>query len=150
MGNHDRNRTASRFPGRSDQMTMLAMILPGVAVTYYGEEIGMVDKTDITWTDTKDPAGCNAGKDKYKSRSRDPVRTPYQWNFSKNAGINHTKLQIYLYLKISLPLSHTHTHTHARARARAHTCRELKTSVRELKKKCVTREFFNVKNHSDF
>jgi len=100
MGNHDRNRTASRFPGRSDQMTMLAMILPGVAVTYYGEEIGMVDKTDITWTDTKDPAGCNAGKDKYKSRSRDPVRTPYQWNFFKNAGINYVKLQIYLYFKI--------------------------------------------------
>ncbi|XP_024888298.1 alpha-glucosidase-like [Temnothorax curvispinosus] len=88
MGNHDRNRTASRFPGRADQMTMLAMILPGVAVTYYGEEIGMVDKMDISWTDTQDPQACNAGKDKYKSRSRDPVRTPYQWNFSTNAGFS--------------------------------------------------------------
>ncbi|KYN39395.1 putative maltase H [Trachymyrmex septentrionalis] len=36
MRNHDRNRTASRFPRRTDQMTMLAMILPGMAVTYYG------------------------------------------------------------------------------------------------------------------
>ncbi|KAL6256798.1 hypothetical protein P5V15_011737 [Pogonomyrmex californicus] len=88
MGNHDRNRTASRFPGRADQMTMLAMILPGVAVTYYGEEIGMVDKMDISWEDTQDPQACNAEKDKYKSRSRDPVRTPYQWDPSKNAGFS--------------------------------------------------------------
>lgn len=89
MGNHDRNRTASRFPGRADQMTMLAMILPGVAVTYYGEEIGMIDKTDITWEETQDPSACNAGKEKYQSRSRDPVRTPFQWNFQYNAGFSN-------------------------------------------------------------
>jgi glycosidase len=92
MGNHDRNRTASRFPGRADQMTMLAMILPGIAVTYYGEEIGMFDKTDISWEDTQDPQACNAGKEKYKSRSRDPVRTPFQWhNENKNAGARPDK-----------------------------------------------------------
>ncbi|KAL6428415.1 hypothetical protein ACFW04_008591 [Cataglyphis niger] len=85
MGNHDNNRTASRYPGRADQMTMLAMILPGVTVTYYGEEIGMVDKTDISWEDTQDPQACIAGKDKYQSRSRDPARTPFQWNFHHNA-----------------------------------------------------------------
>lgn len=90
MGNHDRSRTASRFPGRADQMTMLAMILPGVAVTYYGEEIGMVDKTDISWEDTKDPQGCMAGIERYQNRSRDPARTPFQWNFDLNAG---TKLR---------------------------------------------------------
>lgn len=94
MGNHDRNRTASRFPGRADQMTMLAMILPGVAVTYYGEEIGMIDKTDITWEETQDPSACNAGKEKYQSRSRDPVRTPFQWNFQYNAGIYTTMKNI--------------------------------------------------------
>lgn len=89
MGNHDRNRTASRYPGRADQMTMLAMILPGVAVTYYGEEIGMVDKMDISWEDTKDPQACNAGKERYQSRSRDPARTPFQWNFHRNAGFSN-------------------------------------------------------------
>nr|XP_012224668.1 PREDICTED: maltase 1-like [Linepithema humile] len=88
MGNHDRARTASRFPGRADQMTMLAMILPGVAVTYYGEEIGMVDKSDISWEDTQDPQGCNAGRDKYAARSRDPARTPFQWNNKQNAGFS--------------------------------------------------------------
>lgn len=87
MGNHDRSRTESRYPGRGDQMTMLAMILPGVAVTYNGEEIGMVDKSDISWEDTQDPQGCNAGKDKYKLHSRDPNRTPFQWDNSLNAGM---------------------------------------------------------------
>ncbi|XP_063995478.1 maltase 1-like [Diachasmimorpha longicaudata] len=88
MGNHDRPRTESRYPGRGDQMTMLAMILPGVTVTYYGEEIGMIDKTDITYEETQDPAGCSAGRDKYKEKSRDPNRTPMQWDNSTNAGFN--------------------------------------------------------------
>ncbi|XP_020278781.1 maltase 1-like [Pseudomyrmex gracilis] len=88
MGNHDRSRTASRYPGRGDQMTMLEMILPGVAVTYNGEEIGMLDKRDISWEDTKDPQACNAGKDKYQSQSRDPNRTPFQWDGTINAGFN--------------------------------------------------------------
>lgn len=86
MGNHDRSRTASRYPGRGDQMTMLEMILPGIAVTYNGEEIGMLDKSDISWEDTQDPQACNAGRDKYQSRSRDPNRTPFQWDATKNAG----------------------------------------------------------------
>lgn len=86
MGNHDKPRTESRYPGRSDQMTMLAMILPGVAVTYYGEEIGMIDKSDISFNDTQDPVGCSAGPDKYKQHSRDPERTPMQWDNSTNAG----------------------------------------------------------------
>jgi len=106
MGNHDRNRTASRFPGRADQMTMLAMILPGIAVTYYGEEIGMLDKTDISWENTQDPQACNAGKEKYKSRSRDPVRTPFQWhNKNKNAGMRPDKPESYPCFRInSFPL----------------------------------------------
>ncbi|XP_011307784.1 maltase 1 [Fopius arisanus] len=89
MGNHDNSRTESRYPGRGDQMTMLAMILPGVTVTYNGEEIGMVDKTDISFNDTQDPQGCNAGPDKYQLVSRDPNRTPMQWNDDINAGFNN-------------------------------------------------------------
>lgn len=89
LGNHDRSRTPSRYPNREIQMTMLPMILPGIAVTYYGEEIGMVDKKDISWEDTQDPQACNAGKDKYQSRSRDPNRTPFQWNGGKNAGFSN-------------------------------------------------------------
>lgn len=85
MGNHDRKRTATRFPGKADQMTILEMILPGVAVTYYGEEIGMEDRPNITWEETQDPAGCNAGDD-WEQHTRDPNRTPMQWDDTKNAG----------------------------------------------------------------
>jgi len=85
LGNPDNRRVASRFPGRLDQMTMLSMILPGMTLTYNGDEIGMVD-TDISWKDTQDPEACNAGKDHYVTISRDPERTPFQWNAEKNAG----------------------------------------------------------------
>lgn len=87
MGNHDNARVETRYPQRGDQMIMLEMILPGVAVTYYGEEIGMVDKSDISYADTKDPQACNAGPGRYQSQSRDPDRTPFQWDNSTNAGI---------------------------------------------------------------
>lgn len=86
MGNHDNPRVYSRYPGRGDQMTMLSMVLPGLAVTYNGDEIGMVDKRDISWKDTKDPAACNVGEQRYAAASRDPERTPFQWDATKNAG----------------------------------------------------------------
>jgi alpha-glucosidase len=86
MGNHDRSRIATRYAGRTDQMTILAMILPGVAVTYYGEEIGMEDNTNITWKETKDPQACNIGLEHFQERTRDPNRTPFQWDATKNSG----------------------------------------------------------------
>ena len=54
-------------------------------MTYYGEEIGMTERY-ISWEDTVDPQGCLAGKANYLSISRDPVRTPFQWNNSVSAG----------------------------------------------------------------
>ncbi|EFN63688.1 Maltase 1 [Camponotus floridanus] len=106
MGNHDKSRTASRYPGRGDQMIMLEMILPGIAVTYNGEEIGMLDKRDISWEDTQDPQACNAGKDKYQNLSRDRNRTPFQWDATKNAGFskaNHTWLPVHEnYIELNL------------------------------------------------
>lgn len=94
LSNHDNPRVASRFPGWSDQMTMLSMILPGIAVTYYGDEIAMVDKRDISWEDTQDPEACNAGKENYTSVSRDPERTPFQWDTTKNAGTKNVTIQL--------------------------------------------------------
>ncbi|XP_011178629.1 maltase 2 isoform X2 [Zeugodacus cucurbitae] len=89
MGNHDNMRMATRFgPKRVDAMHMLMMTLPGVAVTYNGEEIGMQDYRDISWEDTVDPPARNVGREKYKDVSRDPERTPYQWNTQKNAGFS--------------------------------------------------------------
>lgn len=52
-----------------------------------GEEIGMED-TEIRWNQTVDPRGINAGIDGYRVLSRDPARTPYQWDATKNAGFS--------------------------------------------------------------
>ena len=47
-----------------DGFNMISLMLPGVAVTYYGEEIGMVN-TEVSWEDTVDPAGINCGEDHF-------------------------------------------------------------------------------------
>lgn len=65
VGNHDNHRAASRFGvKRADQLSMLTTVLPGVSVIYNGDEIGMVDRP-FTYAETVDPAGCNAGPDRY-------------------------------------------------------------------------------------
>ena len=43
---------------------MMSLMLPGVAVTYNGEEIGMTN-TDVSWEDTVDPAGLNCGEEHF-------------------------------------------------------------------------------------
>lgn len=67
---------------------MLTLSLPGVSVTYYGEEIGMLDNLDISYSQNADPAGCLCGPLFYLNPgcSRDPQRTPYQWDKFTNAG----------------------------------------------------------------
>lgn len=71
-----------------DGLNALAMILPGVAVTYQGEEIGMQDGY-VSWEDTVDVEALNRGDNEtYMLYSRDPARTPYQWNGSLNAGFS--------------------------------------------------------------
>ena len=88
LGNHDNWRLGSRFgPGNIDGFNMVSLLLPGVAVTYNGEEIGMVN-TEVSWEDTVDPAGLNCGEDHFMEDgcSRDPERTPMQWDSSAQAG----------------------------------------------------------------
>ncbi|KAL7638995.1 UNVERIFIED_CONTAM: hypothetical protein RMT77_010529 [Armadillidium vulgare] len=88
LGNHDNKRVSSRFGvDLIDALNMFILLLPGTPTTYYGEEIGMVD-TYISYEDTQDPAGCNNGPDHYTETSRDPVRTPMQWDESQNAGFS--------------------------------------------------------------
>lgn len=41
----------------------------------------------VSWEDTVDPSGCNTNDPiNYVNSSRDPERTPFQWNAEKNAG----------------------------------------------------------------
>ncbi|XP_026314498.1 maltase A1-like [Hyposmocoma kahamanoa] len=88
-GNHDNNRLASRYsPELVDGMNMILLLMPGIAVTYMGEEIGMVDGY-VSWEDTVDPSGCNTDDpENYWRSSRDPERTPFQWSAEKNAGFS--------------------------------------------------------------
>ena len=91
LGNHDVPRVASRFgPEIAQLLIMITMLLPGTNVSYYGEEIGMEDM-ELSWEQTVDPAGRNAGENKFRNYSRDPERTPMQWNGDENGGRNHFK-----------------------------------------------------------
>ncbi|XP_047020676.1 maltase A3-like [Helicoverpa zea] len=88
-GNHDQSRMATRHGvNRVDAMNLLALILPGVTITYQGEELGMTDGY-ISWVDTKDPQACNTEDPiNYWKSSRDVARTPFHWDSSTNAGFS--------------------------------------------------------------
>lgn len=71
-----------------DGLNALNMLLPGVAITYQGEEIGMRDGY-VTWEQTQDVAALNQGNaDNYLDYSRDPARTPYHWDTTMSAGFS--------------------------------------------------------------
>ncbi|XP_059622439.1 maltase A1-like [Phlebotomus argentipes] len=88
MGNHDNKRIATKFGiDRADLINVMLQTLPGIAITYNGEEMALLD-VYISWEDTIDPAGCNTSPDVYLDYSRDPNRTPFPWNANKNAGFS--------------------------------------------------------------
>lgn len=88
VGNHDQSRLVSKLgEPLARAFTVMTLLLPGVSVTYNGDEIGMSD-TWISWEDTQDPQGCGVGILKYNTTSRDPARTPFQWDDSVSAGFS--------------------------------------------------------------
>lgn len=88
LGNHDQKRIASRLgESRVSLYNILLQMLPGHAITYQGEELGMTDG-EISWADTKDPLACFTNNTYYNEVSRDPARTPFHWNNNKNGGFS--------------------------------------------------------------
>jgi alpha-glucosidase len=70
-------------------LTFLQLTLPGIAFIYNGDEIAMQDHRDISWDDTTDPWACNTNDPSdFSGLSRDPARTPFQWDATTNAGFN--------------------------------------------------------------
>ncbi|XP_005093171.2 alpha-glucosidase [Aplysia californica] len=86
LGNHDRNRLTFRF-GRefADVLNMLLLTLKGTPTTYYGEELAM-SNIEVSFEDTQDPFGKNMGPERYELFSRDPCRSPMQWDNTRHAG----------------------------------------------------------------
>lgn len=67
---------------------MLVTLLPGVQITYSGEEIGMEDG-EVTYEEGDDPSGCK-NETSFNELSRDFERTPYHWDSTKNSGFSES------------------------------------------------------------
>ncbi|MFL5787613.1 MAG: alpha-amylase family glycosyl hydrolase [Flavisolibacter sp.] len=88
LGNHDQPRITSRVGFQQAKVAaMLLLTLRGTPTIYYGEELGMLD-VPIPANEVQDPQGLNMPG---KNLSRDPSRTPMQWDNSKNAGFTNGK-----------------------------------------------------------
>ncbi|XP_063906047.1 maltase 2-like isoform X1 [Zophobas morio] len=86
LSNHDNHRISTRCgPGNIDGFNMLKAILPGIDVTYYGEEIGQ-ENGEILYEENQDLKVKNRGM--FEKLCRDFERTPFQWDDSVNAGFN--------------------------------------------------------------
>lgn len=91
LGNHDQHRLASRLGvERGDLLNIMIQTLPGIAITYQGEELVMTN-VHLTWEETVDPQACNTNQDVYEQNSRDPARTPFPWDNSTNAGFSNAE-----------------------------------------------------------
>lgn len=99
LENHDNRRLASKVGVEKVSVaTTLLLTLPGTPFIYYGEEIGMEDGT-ITPLQNKDPQGSN---DRLGiEASRDPARTPMQWDASESAGFSTARSDV-----LWLPVGH--------------------------------------------
>lgn len=87
-GNHDAPRVASRLgTHRIDAINMILTSMPGISITYMGEELGMTNVW-LSWKDTVDPEACNTNPAVYERYSRDPSRTPFQWTNQTSAGFS--------------------------------------------------------------
>lgn len=107
LGNHDNHRVGDRIgKDRIDVLNIMVMTLPGVGVSYNGEEFGQLDGF-VSWEETQDPNALNAGEDRYLQFTRDPERTPLQWDESKNAGFSNGN-------KTWLPVSKLYKETNAK------------------------------------
>lgn len=83
LGNHDQTRIGSRIGQQQGRIAaILLLTLRGTPTMYYGDEIGMRD-VPIPAGEVMDPQGLNMPG---KNLTRDPARTPMQWDKSQNAG----------------------------------------------------------------
>lgn len=88
LGNHDMSRLVSQIGEAQARVAVfLQFMLPGLKFIYYGDEIGMTD-THIPEENIRDWAARLIFK---QQKSRDPERTPMQWDDSEYAGFSSHK-----------------------------------------------------------
>jgi alpha-glucosidase len=88
LSNHDQSRILSRVGVEQARVAaMLLLTLRGTPTIYYGDELGMRDVA-IPRFEIQDPQGLNMPD---KNLTRDPARTPMQWNAYEFAGFSTTK-----------------------------------------------------------
>jgi len=88
LSNHDQHRIASRVGTQQARVAaMLLLTLRGTPTIYYGDEIAMRNVA-IPINEVVDPQGLNMPD---KNLSRDPSRTPMQWDNSLHAGFTTGK-----------------------------------------------------------
>lgn len=86
LGNHDKSRIQSRVGEKQARLAALLLLsLRGTPTLYYGDEIGMHD-VPIPPERIQDPADF-----KTPGSSRDPQRTPMQWNNEAYAGFSEAE-----------------------------------------------------------
>jgi alpha-glucosidase len=84
LGNHDQHRFRSRVgAGQYRVAQTLLLTLRGTPTVYYGDEIGM-ENVPVPPERMVDPAGLQ--QPDVPAASRDPERTPMQWDSSAHAG----------------------------------------------------------------
>ncbi|XP_038073088.1 maltase A1-like [Patiria miniata] len=89
IGNHDNSRIADRIGVKyARALNVLNLLLPGTPTTYYGEEIAMEDIW-VSYNDTQDPFAIN-NPEHWEEYTRDPERSPLQWDRSSHAGFSKT------------------------------------------------------------
>ena len=85
LGNHDQPRIASRVGAAQARVAaMLLLTLRGTPTLYYGDELGMPN-VPIPPERQQDPQGLDQPG---VGRSRDPERTPMQWDRGSSAGFS--------------------------------------------------------------
>jgi alpha-glucosidase len=88
IGNHDQPRITSRIGVQQSKVAaILLLTVRGTPTLYYGDEIGMRD-VPIPEEEVQDPQGLNMPG---RNLSRDPERTPMQWDNSEQAGFTDGK-----------------------------------------------------------
>lgn len=95
IGNHDTSRITERLGVQNARaMNILNLLLPGTPTTYYGEEIAM-EGIWVPYNETQDPYAIN-NPNHWEEYTRDPERSPMQWDNTPHAGFSTTNAKTWL------------------------------------------------------